>query len=473
MFQRSWPIVLALMSLPLVSAVTVPGCDTRYGDFVRISENGFDAEDNARDWNDYPQSTFYFTPDGEEQGRLYVGTSCGINELIASAGGLLGNDTGVRPCEIRRYRPDLGEMSWERVLDYREIEAGPDYTSTGFRKMTQYRSKSDGANRLYASTFGQVPAVWRSTTGDPGTWEEFYAILDSPGSIRSMAEHNGLLYLAVANDATPGGGVLTEPGRILATDGETVWPIMEDGFGNPDNGAIMSLISYNGYLYAGTANNKTGFEIWKLEGPDKAGPVKVVTKGGTDQHFQCAITPYIYKGKLYWGSMIFMNIYVKGCVLLRINKDDTWDVIVGEGGLSGYDAGFNNLNNAYLWSLVEHDGWLYAGTCDFTSVYQAAVDNLDEFAALIVRRLGERAAQEFLQNKRAPGVVGVLTQGGADLWRSPDGIHWSPVFLNGLGDTYNFGVRTLTSVDGDLYLGMANPWDGLEVWRGTNIGGGR
>ncbi|MBM3290110.1 MAG: hypothetical protein FJY92_08170 [Candidatus Hydrogenedentes bacterium] len=65
-----------------------------------------------------------------------------------------------------------------------------------------------------------------------------------------------------------------------------------------------------------------------------------------------------------------------------------------------------------------------------------------------------------------------MTQGGADLWRSPDGIHWSPVFLNGLGDTYNFGVRTLTSVAGDLYLGVANPWDGLEIWRGCNIGTG-
>ncbi|NUM54512.1 MAG: hypothetical protein HUU46_12770 [Candidatus Hydrogenedentes bacterium] len=468
MSMMSMRMIAALVSLPFLFGIAMLGCKPHHATFERISENGFDAEDNERDWNDYPQSTLFFTPDGAKDGHLYVGTSCGINELIAAAGGLLGEDTGERPPEIRRYRPDLGPMAWERVLDYRDFEDGPNFTATGFRKMAQYRSESDGVKRLYAATFGAEPTIWRTETGEPGSWERFYSITDARGSIRGMAEHNGLLYLAVANDATAGGAVLTEPGRVLATDGETVWPVIEDGFGNPDNGAVMSLISYGDWLYAGTANNKTGFEIWKLEGPGKQGPVKIVSDGGTDPRNQCAITPYVYRGDLYWGSMIFMGMYVKGCVLLRINTNDTWDVIVGPGGLSGFDAGFNNRNNAYLWSLVEHNGWLYAGTADFTSVLQGVVDNLDDFFALAVRRLGERAAQELLDAKRGPGLVGVVTQGGADLWRSQDGVHWTPVFRNGLGDTYNFGVRTLTSVDGVLYLGMANLWDGLEMWRTAN-----
>ncbi|MCC6486675.1 MAG: hypothetical protein IT364_04180, partial [Candidatus Hydrogenedentes bacterium] len=159
------------------------------------------------------------------------------------------------------------------------------------------------------------------------------------------------------------------------------------------------------------------------------------------------------------------------CVLLRINPDDTWDTIVGPKGLSGFEAGFNNRNNAYLWSLQEHEGWLYAGTADFTSILQGVADNLDNAVALLIRsQLGKAADQELASSKRAPGVVGVVTQGGGDLWKSQDGVHWTPVFTNGLGDTYNWGVRTMQSVDGKLYVGIANPWDGFEIWCGSEDG---
>lgn len=453
--------VLALCALPMVCGFGARSCALNDVGFERISENGFDAADNNMDWNDYPWSMLYFVPDGEETGALYVGTGNGINELIAATLGLLGDETGERPPEIRRYRPDLGPMMWERVFDYRDFEDGPDFTATGFRCMTQYRSPSD-VNRLYASTFGAEPTVWRTATGEPGSWEQFWAEADGRGSVRAMVVHNGLLYFGIANDITAGGSFLTEPGRILATDGSTVWPVMEDGFGNAANGAVQSLISHNGWLWAGTANVETGFEIWKLEGPNGQGPVRVVADGATDRWNHSASSPYVYQGDLYWGSMVFLGLFLKGCVLLRINQDDTWDVIVGPGGLSGYDAGFNNINNAYLWSLHEHEGWLYAGVADFTSVLQASLDNL---GGLFASKASDGSGA-FAGAKRDPALVGPLTQGGGDLWKSHDGVHWTPVFTNGLGDTYNWGVRTMQSVDGRLYLGLANPWDGFEIWRG-------
>ena len=464
--KQFWSRFLALCSIPFICGLGMRGCGLNKFDFERISKNGFDAADNAMDWNDYPWSMLYFIPDGEEDGFLYVGTGNGINEIIAGTLGLLGGDTGERPPEIRRYRSDQGPMVWERVFDYRDFEEGPDFTATGFRNMAQYRGKSDGVNRLYASTFGAQPTVWRTATGEPGSWELFWTVTDDRGSIRWMTEHNGLLYLAIANDVTAGGSVLTSPGQILATDGDTVWPVMEDGFGNPDNGAIMSLISHNGWLWAGTANMETGFEIWKLEEPGGQGPVQVVAGGANDRWNPAATTPYVYQGNLYWGSMIFLGIYLKGCVLLRINADDTWDTIVGSGGLSGYGPGFDNRNNAYLWWLEEHEGWLYAGTADFTCIQQAVVDNWGNLIPFAIDRLGKTTAQDRTETKRAPGVVGTLTQGGGDLWKSHDGVHWTPVFTNGLGDTYNWGVRIMQSVNGELYLGLANPWDGLEIWRG-------
>ncbi|HRK36253.1 MAG TPA: hypothetical protein PLJ47_16775 [Candidatus Hydrogenedentes bacterium] len=94
MISRRYVIVVAAMSLPFVLGVSLPRCDLNQADFVRISENGFDAADNEIDWNDYPNSIQYFVPDGEQKGYLYVGTGNGINELMASALGLLGEDSG-------------------------------------------------------------------------------------------------------------------------------------------------------------------------------------------------------------------------------------------------------------------------------------------------------------------------------------------------------------------------------------------
>ena len=53
-------------------------------------------------------------------------------------------------------------------------------------------------------------------------------------------------------------------------------------------------------------------------------------------------------------------------------------------------------------------------------------------------------------------------QGGFDLWRTRDGRTWSPVTLNGLGNAYNYGVRTLVSSRSGLFVGTANPF-GPEV----------
>ena len=52
---------------------------------------------------------------------------------------------------------------------------------------------------------------------------------------------------------------------------------------------------------------------------------------------------------------------------------------------------------------------------------------------------------------------------GADLWKTEDGIFWEPVTLNGFDNPNNYGFRTM--VEGSLYVGTANPFQGCEVWQ--------
>lgn len=60
---------------------------------------------------------------------------------------------------------------------------------------------------------------------------------------------------------------------------------------------------------------------------------------------------------------------------------------------------------------------------------------------------------------------------GAQLYRSPDGRNWSPVFTNGLGDSANIAIEALREFGGKLYLGTANynpdftTSNGAQVWR--------
>ena len=56
---------------------------------------------------------------------------------------------------------------------------------------------------------------------------------------------------------------------------------------------------------------------------------------------------------------------------------------------------------------------------------------------------------------------------GFSLYSSSDGIHFDPVFLDGFNNRYNYGGRILfVDSQNDLYIGTANPYEGLEVWKG-------
>jgi hypothetical protein len=53
-------------------------------------------------------------------------------------------------------------------------------------------------------------------------------------------------------------------------------------------------------------------------------------------------------------------------------------------------------------------------------------------------------------------------EGGFDLRRSRDGVHWVPVSGDGFGNPYNYGARTLLGTPRGLFVGTANPF-GPEI----------
>jgi len=462
------PSFVALCVLLVACGFTVRQCGFTRFDFVRVSENGFDPVDNAQDFNDYPWAMEYFVPDGADEGYLYVGTVNNVINGVMYWIGVTDVPPEPKPPEIRRYRPDLGvrgnERAWETVLDMRDQTVG----AGGLRYMKSYRAQYDSVNYLYAATVSYPPAVWRTATGDPGDWDVIWTA-SAGASIRWMEIHNGLLYVATTFDL----GVIDAPFQIWATDGDSFWSVVENGLGSPDNDSVYCLASYNGWLYAGTENPTTGYEVWKLEGPgeDGATPVQVVANGGPTPRNEIAGTMFVFRDKLYVGSMVPFgynpwtgNVF-KGCDVIRIDENDNWETIVGSNSVSGYDSGFGQFSNGYLWMMEEHDGWLYAGTFDNAVVIAMLVEQNPEILVDMIKYLvtGESPFDGLLPKQ--PSWADLLFDAGADLYKTRDGDTWEPVFTDGLGDPNNYGVRTMKSVGDCLYLGMSNPFDGLEVWR--------
>ena len=481
--------VLASIAACAMGAL-LPQCGSlSEGDFEQVNVSGFDTQDNAVDKNDYAYAMEYFRADEADDGYLYVGTGNNMGGLIGyyietliNGGDIL--DAPVRPPEIRRYRPDLGPTEWETVFDYRDVESDPNFRTLGFRFMTVVETADAGnggetSSYLYAATQGEQSILWRSKTGNRGEWEKAFTFDELGGSIRWMEQLDGRLYLAIAYDSF---GDAPPPGELWISDnGLDFRPIMQDGFGDPNNRGVQAIIAYEGWIYAGTKNDIDGFEIWKFRPgaaeSDEYEYVRVVSGGGPSSHNENAGMPIVFQDKLYFGTQLYIGGVnptsghaFEGCDIIRINPDDSWETVVGPNSLSGYESGFNHFTNSYLWWMEEYDGWLYVGTFDQATLLSSLLDNLDGVVAFFQQR-GEKDALDAIA-----GVLDVLfdmedyyrlTHAGGDIYKSENGVDWYPVTRDGFGDPRNYGWRTMKACpDGYLYVGSANTSTGTQIWRG-------
>jgi hypothetical protein len=331
--------------------------------------------------------------------------------------------------------------------------------------MATYRAQNDNVAYLYAGTFGLEPSLWRSPTGDPSTWERVWTN-PTPGSIRSLALHDDLLYIAVTHELA----AERPPGEIYATDGTKVWLVDGDGFGNPANIGVYALASFDGWLHAGTMNIAEGYEVWKLAGPDDtAEPIRVIANGGPSRTNQAVSTMLVFQEHLYVAALSFAWINtghgstLAGGDMVRIDANGDVETVVGPDATGGVGSGFGKCTNIYLWSLAEHDGKLYCGTWDWASLLPASTAFLPLFSETPLGLL----LRPIFRPIFLPNLYDLLTRNGGELYCSSDGLHWDLIFFDGLGDPDNYGVRTMVSAQDRLFLGMANIFDGLQIWRSS------
>ena len=454
--------------------------------------NGFDAgnPDNAMQ-NNYAWSM------AELGDYIYVGTARNIaysvlnNKVVNS--NLFGN-IPVPPSlipknvdnsgEIWRYQKN-GVSAWERVY-----KAPPEPMNIGFRYMVSYR------DALYAGALTPLsPSLLILKSTDGLNWQPLNSGIEGY-STRAMTVHQGKLYMG----ALPllGAG----PSKLyVSEDPENGWEeINLDGeSGRNPRGNIDLLLSFNDHLYVGTAL-ASGFELWRANGalPITNDWILVVDQGAGDARNEHPWSLGVFQDRIYLGTAIEIGVHSlnpdeplippKGFDLIRVDRNDHWELIVGGPPvaptdpvtgvrgepLSGYKSGFNDLTNGYCWQIQSFGSELYLGAWSWNDLIPAFIPVIPEYVGQLLSPDSSGSAPQIVDilktifNTKLAAKLYQLGREtmGCDLWKTGDGIHWTPVSLNGLNNPYNYGIRMLFATAGgqQLYLGTANPFQGCEVW---------
>lgn len=493
------------LAAPASAARTPNGAE----DFVQLASQGFAVgvdgphPEGSRS-NNYSWAGAWF------RGRLLIGTNRNIVCFIGIPGTPGCPANGIpRPvdaAEMWSYTPaGQGGIDgrWKRVFVSPEafptaIPGAP--RDVGFRGMRV--CSAGGTKRLWVGSFGLGGRVLWSDDGLRFEPTSNLGLFNSAAEVASGVADFGIRALACWKGrlfAAPAGSrrdpdVPVHPVLFMnddPTDPLSEWETAarlktQPGVGDVGNIAIFEMQVFKGALYLGISNRTTGLEVWKGTGCEPPpGPCEITWKKVVDNGAGRPIRPggapdnggvlsmAGFNGALYLGVSESASRSPLA-ELIRIHPDDTYELVVGQPRnpdampdnfvcnrsadgstcqpLSGYGAGFGGPPATrggyarYVWRLAAHEGYLYAGTLD-------------------------RGSGSSIENP--PGF---------DLWRSRDGVTFSHVDDDGLGNRFNYGIRTLLSVKGwpggpALVLGTANPYTsetganggtgGLEIWVGT------
>ncbi len=495
-YLRSAVIAILSMSAcvtlvtPAARAQAIEGFGLQAKDFAQAAPRGFGDRNNS-----WAQSMTWW------QGNLYVGTSrqsiCtalfSIYEYVVKPvfGQPLADQYFPYPpldpdlscpadgadlsfqAEIWRWSPLTN--TWQRVYQSPATldnpgPGAPAPPRTGkklpyeiaFRGISGF-TESDGTQALYAFGVNSTilwdrsklppPRILRTTDGfnwtpvpqEPGTFLSELPFNPDHSSFRSPVSYDGRLFVL--------SGPAFGQGSIIASSnpaqGNNAWFLA-----SPPGMLFYELAVFNGWLYIGGFDEMNGYSVFKTRAQGTPPyPLTVVVPPGaylTNRPSKSVVSMHVHYGRLYVGTGTQTEV-------VRINADDTWDLVVGtpravpetnevKYPISGLDAGFGHTLNDHAWYMSDPYNYLYIGT------YNAATGSHTNpvFGPLLRHNMG------------------------AHLYRTPDSWYYSPVTTNGFanasdpyGGPFDFGVRTMVSTPYGLFLGTANDYYGLGIFRAT------
>lgn len=386
--------------------------------------------------------------------------------------------------EIWRYKKD-GYLPWQKVYKSPNNTNKNTADIIGISSIVKFNS-FDLKTSLYAAAYSiSGVKILKSTNGVD--WFDIPSKLTNCTSSGNMIVYKNKLYISVIVEGEDLPSLLysSEDPEIYGWTLET--PDSSEDGKNP-NGTIYSMTSFNNHLYIGTSG-KDGFMLWRTnEDLPKVNDWKlVIDKGAGDAANSTAISLVEFKEHLYVGTAYITtdfidNIIPKGAEIIRLDKKDNWNIIVGgpvleetqpETGtrntpLSKLNNGFFNPYNLYMWQMKVYNNKLFVGTYDSSSnvepIYELLIKNKEYLSTL----LGTDILEILILFVRLQITVlsTLKDQLGFDFYVSKNGTNYDLIDSNGFNHSKNYGICNIfISDDNHMYIGTANPFSGCSVYK--------
>lgn len=386
--------------------------------------------------------------------------------------------------EIWRYNKN-GRFPWQRVFKSQCINNEDADDITAISSIVSFQSLNLKPSLYAAGVSPSGLKILKSTNGVD--WFSINPNLTSSISLGKMIVYRNKIYLSVITDDNTSRSLLyssTDP-ELCGWTSET--PCGKDESRNPI-GAITSMASFNNHLYIGTYC-ENGFMVWrtKAEEPRADDWKLVIDKGAGDAANTTAVSIVTFNDNLYVGTGnirrdLLNFIFPKGAEIIRLDKKDNWDIIVGgtvvektnpktgmrNSPLSRINNGFFNPYNILISQMKVYNNRMYVGTYDNSSnvgpIYEfllknkELLDNIFDENTVRILTLFVKLQLKILSLKR--------NHFGFDLYESNNGRSFRIIDSYGFDDSDNIAVSSIfVSNDNSMYIGTFNPFLGTNVYR--------
>ena len=398
--------------------------------------------------------------------------------------------------EVWRYRKYVDVSPWQRAFKIPKKCEGDASNLLGFSTMISHRPYG-GQSALYAisASVNNSLIIYKTVSGVD--WRPVIDCDESGQKIkgnisRAMISKDGKIYLATVNNLYGE----NEESYLYSSEDPEFYPWKLETYPknypkydinkNPQGG-ISSMIEFNDRIYVGTSTPH-GAQVWRTNGcsPCFNDWTLVVCNGFSNKSNRHVTTMGVFKNNLYVGLSKFMPlafILPMGCEMAKIDKCDNWKIVVG-GEFRGpsckiddYDKfgpGFNNPFNIAISQIKEHKGELYVTTADNAVNVQATLELILANKEKVEKILGSSLTEKVINiyKKIIYYLNAMRYQFGFDLYTSFNGYKYKLKSCNGIANRCGrgrlAGISLHEDLEGDLYLGTANVYQGCEVLKYTN-----
>lgn len=317
---------------------------------------------------------------------------------------------------------------------------------------------------LYAGTDNPSTGaqLWRNSADTAGQWRALttngFGDANN-GGINHLLVFAGQLYAGTWNWNAASNSSLG--GQVWRSANGSDWTrVVNNGFGDVNNGEVVRFADFGGQLYASTwsYSSERGAEIWRSATGNAGSWSRVVANGFGDSKNTAIISMAVFGGQLYAGAIND----VTGGQIWRSADGVSWNLV--------NTAGFGLSSNWAISALAAFDGYLYASTRAAGQVWRCQVCDGSDWQRMVNAGFGNPATNASSALETAGGalylVIGNYST-GLEVWRTLDGSDWQQVGFAGLGDSNNRAPYWDNSVLGwgnKLLVGAWNMANGGEIW---------